>query len=247
MNRIGGGNPPPLGGSCVITPNTGFAMDTIFHLGCNGWTDPEGHDILYQVKYRIVGSEDIIALTGFSYVSNFNLILPEGDLQLMVIVSDIYGSKSSFSLGVQVDAYVPPNIEPIADANGPYLGATRTAIGFDASASTDPDGDVLTYDWDWGDDSIISDAGPTPTHTYAESGIYDVCLTVTDHFGASDTACTDAVIYDPAGGFVTGGDGSTHPPVPTTSRISPSTIGATTSWWTLRPLHGPMLVLSQKR
>jgi PKD repeat protein len=58
-----------------------------------------------------------------------------------------------------------------------------------------------------------TDAGSTPDHTYAAAGIYDVCLTVTDAGGLSDTACTIAVVYDPSGGFVTGGGWFNSPAV----------------------------------
>jgi PKD repeat protein len=43
-----------------------------------------------------------------------------------------------------------------------------------------------------------------PTHTYTESGLYDVCLTVNDGTADSVQACTLAVVYDPSAGFVTG-------------------------------------------
>jgi len=86
---------------------------------------------------------------------------------------------------------------PVANANGPYLGAMGAEIGFDGTGSSDPDGDPLTYDWDWGDSTASPDAGATPTHAYGAAGTYDVCLTVTDPYAASDTACTYAVAYEP--------------------------------------------------
>jgi PKD repeat protein len=99
----------------------------------------------------------------------------------------------------------PLNQPPTADPNGPYLGAAGSAIAFDGTGSSDPDLDPLTYDWDWDDSSISTDAGATPSHSYSDAGIYDVCLTVTDPGGLFDTACTIAIVYDPDAGFVTGG------------------------------------------
>jgi hypothetical protein len=98
-----------------------------------------------------------------------------------------------------------PNTSPTADAGGPYLGAAGSQITFDGTASDDPDGGPLVYDWDFGDGDTALDAGPTPSHTYVAAGIYDVCLTVTDPDDLSDTDCTLAVVYDPSEGFVTGG------------------------------------------
>lgn len=98
----------------------------------------------------------------------------------------------------------PLNQPPTADPNGPYL-FPLDAGPFDGSGSFDPDGDPLTYDWDYGDGNVDADAGATPSHTYAEAGIYQVCLTVDDGNEGIGVACTDAVIFDPSAGFVTGG------------------------------------------
>ena len=60
---------------------------------------------------------------------------------------------------------------------------TRT-VAFDASASSDPNGDPLTYTWDFGDGS--KGTGATPSHTYAASpDHFPVALTVTDPLKAS--------------------------------------------------------------
>jgi hypothetical protein len=95
------------------------------------------------------------------------------------------------------------NRPPEADPNGPYLSAVGSPIVFDGTASSDPDGDTLNYDWDYGDTN--TGIGATPSHAYADAGIYDLCLTVDDGEVTSNTACTIAVVYDPSAGFVTGG------------------------------------------
>jgi PKD repeat protein len=95
------------------------------------------------------------------------------------------------------------NTTPTADPGGPYLGAVNTAIPFDGSYSSDPDGDSLSYAWTFGDSG--TGTGDKPSHTYTSVGIFDVCLTVNDGYASSDNICTIAVVYDPAGGFVTGG------------------------------------------
>jgi 6-phosphogluconolactonase (cycloisomerase 2 family) len=60
------------------------------------------------------------------------------------------------------------------------------ASSFDASASTASTGQsVARYDWDYGDGQSASNAGPTPTHTYAAGGDYTATLTVTDDAGCS--------------------------------------------------------------
>jgi hypothetical protein len=99
----------------------------------------------------------------------------------------------------------PPcsNQPPEADPGGPYLGAVDTTISLDGTGSSDPDDDSLIYAWDFGDSE--TGTGATPNHTYTEPGIYDVCLTVNDGSVDSEQVCTIAVVYDPDGGFVSGG------------------------------------------
>lgn len=95
------------------------------------------------------------------------------------------------------------NLPPVANANGPYLGAVNSPISLDGTGSSDPDGDPLSYEWTFGDGSD-TETGATIDHTYAAAGIYNVCLTVDDGIFTS-TDCTIAVVYDPDAGFVTGG------------------------------------------
>jgi PKD repeat protein len=82
------------------------------------------------------------------------------------------------------------SLPPTADANGPYGGRRGAAVTFDGSASDDPDGDIVRYDWDFGDSTIANDAGPTPRHTYTTNSKYLVTLTVTDNSGETDTDVT---------------------------------------------------------
>jgi PKD repeat protein len=84
------------------------------------------------------------------------------------------------------------NLPPMADANGPYTGSVDSAITFDGTASSDPDGSIATYDWDFGDDT--TGTGATPSHTYSAAGVYNVTLTVTDDDGAPASDSTAALI-----------------------------------------------------
>ena len=61
-------------------------------------------------------------------------------------------------------------------------------MSVNGSTSTDPDGTIASYTWNWGDNTPDT-TGPTDTasHTYAAAGTYTVTLTVTDNDGATDT------------------------------------------------------------
>jgi PKD repeat protein len=65
----------------------------------------------------------------------------------------------------------------------------------DGSGSNDPDGQVSSYAWDFGDGS--TGTGATASHTYATAGSYQVTLTVTDDRGGTDKI-TKAVTVAPA-------------------------------------------------
>jgi PKD repeat protein len=66
----------------------------------------------------------------------------------------------------------------------------------DGTASTDPDGSITTYRWDWGDGS--STTGATSSHSYITAGSYAVVLTVTDNSGASNSKTRTVLASAPA-------------------------------------------------
>ncbi|MFC3957262.1 PKD domain-containing protein [Halovivax cerinus] len=73
----------------------------------------------------------------------------------------------------------------------PSVGET---VSFDASESTDPDGSIAGYEWEFGDGS--SGSGETATHAYASAGEYTVELMVTDDAGATDAASELIAVSD---------------------------------------------------
>lgn len=81
----------------------------------------------------------------------------------------------------RVDDNLPPVARFAASPNPAALGAT---VAFDGSASNDPDGAIVSYEWDFGDGT--SGSGATPTHVYTKPGDYLVRLTVTDDAGGAD-------------------------------------------------------------
>jgi serine protease len=87
-----------------------------------------------------------------------------------------------------------PNQPPVADAGGPYNGNEDNAIEFNGSGCYDPDGDPLTYAWDFGDGS--TGEGVMPTHTYSAGGTYTVTLVVNDGKVDSEPSSTTATVED---------------------------------------------------
>ncbi len=81
---------------------------------------------------------------------------------------------------------ISTNSPPVANFNfspsDPIVGGI---VSFDASSSSDPDGSITSYAWNFGDGSTGS--GQFVTHAFAASGTYSVTLTVTDNEGAQGT------------------------------------------------------------
>jgi PKD repeat protein len=88
-----------------------------------------------------------------------------------------------------------PNVPPTANANGPYSGTAGVAVNFSSAGSNDPDGNIASYAWDFGDGAASSTANPS--HSYAAAGSYTVTLTVTDNEGTIGSDSTTATITDP--------------------------------------------------
>src|SRR5438067_2252525 len=84
------------------------------------------------------------------------------------------------------------NHAPVAVAGAGVTAAEGATVQFDGSASSDLDGDALTFTWDFGDGSA-PETGPTPSHTYVDNGNYTVTLTVSDG-SLTNAATTTAVI-----------------------------------------------------
>ena len=78
----------------------------------------------------------------------------------------------------------------------PNSGYLPLAVTFDASASTDDDGTIASFDWDFGDGN--SGSGATVNHTYTAAGRYTTTLLVTDDFGANGTATEIIMVTDPS-------------------------------------------------
>ncbi|MEV6270862.1 PQQ-dependent sugar dehydrogenase [Kribbella sp. NPDC051936] len=87
-------------------------------------------------------------------------------------------------------SYTAANQPPTAAFTAsPANGPVPLTVGFDGTASSDPEGRPLTYSWDLNGDGTYGDAtGATASYTYSTAGTYHPNLRVTDDQGASDTA-----------------------------------------------------------
>jgi PKD repeat protein len=99
------------------------------------------------------------------------------------------------SNGTSITVPPPANQPPVATFS---YDCTDLTCDFNASSSFDPDGDIVAYDWDFGDGN--SDTVVAPSHTYAADGQYTVALVVTDNLGATGTDSQPVSVGSGGGG-----------------------------------------------
>jgi len=101
-------------------------------------------------------------------------------------IDDVAIYPTALSTATVLDHYTVaangrPNRPPVAAASASINGFDLTV---DGTGSSDPDGPISSWDWNFGDGTTGS--GPEATHTYDTPGTYTVTLTVTDADGATD-------------------------------------------------------------
>jgi parallel beta-helix repeat protein len=94
--------------------------------------------------------------------------------------------------GGSTDIYPLVYRRPIADAGGPYNGATRETLIFSGIDSQSPDGPIISYNWDFGDGS--RGFGQNVSHAYETAGTYTVKLTIINDLGGTARDTTTATI-----------------------------------------------------
>ncbi|HDS59531.1 MAG TPA: PKD domain-containing protein [Thermoplasmatales archaeon] len=118
------------------------------------------------------------------------------------MIERIIGSSSAQQFNLQLVDYKyegEENIGPTAsftvDKAAPKVG---DVVSFDASGSSDPDGSIVLYQWDF--DDGYTDTGRVVTHTFGKQGEYTVTLTVVDNYGQTHTATKTVTVAGSDGG-----------------------------------------------
>lgn len=136
--------------------------------------DPDGDALTYRWDFG-----DGEMATGSSVQHRY---AKGGMYHMRLNVDDGSGTTCGVSsIGIVAKA----NDSPRATMNVAGAGCAGQSVSFDANESADPEGQRLTYRWDFGDGTVAE--GPAIQHTYAKGGLYPVSLTVDDGQG---TACS---------------------------------------------------------
>jgi len=85
-----------------------------------------------------------------------------------------------------------PNTPPVSDPGGPYSAPPGQPLLLDGSKSFDPDGTIISYEWDFGDGERGS--GRNIYHVYLDPGVYVITLSVRDNEGAVSVGRTNCTV-----------------------------------------------------
>jgi len=119
-----------------------------------------------------------------------------GTYSVELVLCDEDGDETSQTTEVVVE---PPNEPPVVLFSvTPAAVVVDDAIRFDASASHDPDGSIVAFAWNFGDET--TGTGVEADHVYEAHGTYTVTLTATDDDGASATTTRFALVAAAAQG-----------------------------------------------
>jgi PKD repeat protein len=138
-----------------------------------------------NMQYNTMEGLATIANTGtgvYTITAGANIISP---ITFTATVDDTDGSTATDSAKIKIIISFVPR-PPVAKFTwSPASPVTKESVLFDASSSSDSDGTITSYAWDFGNG--LTATGVTPSHVFAAKGSYNVKLTITDNDGLASS------------------------------------------------------------
>jgi PKD repeat protein len=186
-------DPPPMPPIAKSNGPYNGRTNTAIHFSSAGSYDPDGGPLEYYWTFGNGESSD---------ETNPNNRYPKpGTYTVTLMVTDLDNETDSDTTTciVKSPATSPspppnPNKQPVAIGQLPLTGILGQTIQF-SSSSYDPDGEIVKYNWSFGD-GFISDE-KDPIHVYNETGSYQVLLKVYDNEDESDIFSSEIKILKP--------------------------------------------------
>ncbi|MFC4551787.1 MULTISPECIES: PKD domain-containing protein [Halorussus] len=145
--------------------------------------DDSANIVVYDGVYGTKITNKSVSTTG-----TFTLdVSASSDSSIAIAIDDGGNTAVNGTTDIESIKLVQSNSAPFA-AGADTQVAVNDTVELNASDSTDPDGDALSYEWDFDDDGTYDATGEVTSTSFASSGTYNVTLRVTDSHGATDTA-----------------------------------------------------------
>jgi chitodextrinase len=139
-------------------------------------TDPDGDELTVTGTRSVFRGTASCTPTGScTYTPNPDFTSGEGSF--IYDIADGRGGTASATVRITIRSTRPT----AAFTAAPTQGFRSVTVSFDASASSDANGTIETYRWEFGDGATAT--GPIVEHTYEGRGTYNAFLTVTDDDG----------------------------------------------------------------
>jgi PKD repeat protein len=181
------------GGTGNQAPTASFT-NTCTNLGCSfngsGSSDSDGSISSYAWEFG-----DSATGNGVNASHTYSAA---GTYTVKLTVTDNQGATNSTTKSVTVSSGA--NQAPTASFTN---ACTNLACTFNGSGSTDSDGSIASYTWNFGDSS--NGTGASASHTYGSAGTYNVTLTVTDNQGATHSTSKSVTVSAASGNVLQNG------------------------------------------
>lgn len=142
------------------------------HFDASGSTDGDGEIVEYRWDFGDGGNGAQIAMD--------HTYWKPGQFEVKLTVQDNSLQENNLATDTATVTVLPkPNAPPMVVVNSANVATRFVPTTFNASNSTDPDGKIIEYAWDFGDGNSAS--GPVVEHSYAETGDYQIRLQLTDN------------------------------------------------------------------
>ncbi|MFQ3293282.1 MAG: PKD repeat protein [Natrialbaceae archaeon] len=187
--RVEEGSPDPLA-RCVVEPRTVEPGETVV-------IDARGSENAISIDYDTDGDGEYEVLDRSEFVLEWSYDEPGTYTPQVRVRGETSGDTADCGEVVVEE----PNEPPIADLTiSPRPGTVGEQVTFDASGSSDPDGNIVEYRWDFDGDGTIDETTPssTTTFTFQDPGSYGPAVTVVDDANATDIAGADYRVNEPA-------------------------------------------------
>jgi PKD repeat protein len=183
----------------IVSASISGPLTVTFQLSAS---DPDGSIASWQFDADNDGTADSLG-SGSPPASIQHTYGSPGTFMANFTVTDNQGGKGSDT--ITIDVTTSTNQAPNADFTYVVQGF---AVYF-TDASSDPDGDMVTYYWEFGDGT--SSTLENPDHTYSDHGSYTVNLTVNDG-ELNDTTSKTVAVNEPVTGHLVINEVESNPP-----------------------------------